>query len=377
MRLTRRGVFVLVAAAVCYAAGELAGYPLFRALAGIALGAVLVAVAVARFRPKVEVGRTVHPDRIERGKPALASLTVRNVGTRRHGGFAAGDRIGTETHGVRVRPLAPGAEATYHYELPTAHRGRLEVGPLVLNRPDLFDLARGERTVGGTARLWVYPRRHAVRPAQAGHPRHHHDGPITDPPLRGSADLQVVRQYVVGDEVRLLHWKATARTGQLMVREYADPAQLRCTVLLDTRPAAMTPAVFEEAVEVAASVLFASASAGQHCRLITTTGTDTPVDSGLRVARTVLDELCLVTQDAADDAPLLAAPLAAGRRPGGVVLVLTGMEADLGPARRWRPDTVIRLGARQRGVSAGAGTIVAVDAADAAAQWNSLLAGTA
>ncbi|GAA4523888.1 DUF58 domain-containing protein [Amycolatopsis samaneae] len=377
MRLTRRGVLVLVVAVLCYALGEVAGYPLFRALAGIAAGAVLVAVAVARFRPKVEVVRTVHPDRIERGKPALASLTVRNTGARRHGGFAAGDRIGTETHGVRVRPLAPGAEATYHYELPTARRGRLEVGPLALNRPDLFDLARGERTVGGTASLWVHPRRHAVRPAQAGHPRHHHDGPITDPPLRGSADLRAVRQYVLGDEVKYLHWKATARTGQLMVREYADPAQLRCTVLLDTRPSAMSPAVFEEAVEVAASLLFASASAGQHCRLITTTGTDTPVDSGLRVARVVLDELSLVAQDAADDAPLLPAPLAAGRRPGGVVVVLTGMAAELGPARRWYPDTVFRLGARQRGAATGRGRIVAVDAADAAGQWNALMAGTA
>jgi uncharacterized protein (DUF58 family) len=376
VRLTRRGLLVLASAVFCYAVGEAAGYPLFRALAGLAAGAVLVAVAVSRFRPEVEVDRVVHPDRIERGEPALASLTVRNTGARRHGGFAAGDRIGDSTHGVRVRPLAPGASATYHYELPTTARGRLEVGPLVLNRPDLFDLARGERTVGGTAGLWVHPRRHAVRPARAGHPRHHHDGPITDPPLRGSADLLAVRPYVVGDEVRHLNWKATARTGRLMVREYADPAQLRCTVLLDTRPAALSPVAFEEAVEVAASLLFASASAGQHCRLITTSGTDTPVDSGLRVARLVLDELSLVTQDAAGDAPLLPGPLAAGRRPGGVVVVVTGPDAELGPARRWHPDTVIRLGARGDG-AAGTGQITAVDAAEAAARWNSLLAGTA
>ncbi|WP_020661525.1 DUF58 domain-containing protein [Amycolatopsis benzoatilytica] len=377
MRLTRRGVFVLVSAIVLYVAGEAAGYGFFRALGGIAAGAVLVAVAVVRFRPEVEVDRTVLPDRIERGEPALASLTVRNTGTRRHGGVSAGDRMGEETHGVRVRPLAPGAAATYHYELPTSRRGRIEVGPLVLDRPDLFALARGERAVGGTASLWVHPRRHAVRPARAGYPRHHYDGPITDPPLRGSADLRAVRPYALGDEVRHLHWKASARTGQLMVREYADPAQLRCTVLLDTRPAALSPAAFEEAVEVVASLLFASATAGQHCRLITTTGTDTPVGSGLRVARVVLDELCLVSQDAAADAPLLPAALAASRRPGGVVVVVTGPDADLGTTRRWRPDTVFRLGARQSAPAAGAGQISAVDAADAAARWNSLMTGAA
>jgi uncharacterized protein (DUF58 family) len=376
VRLTLRGVTALVGGAGCYALGELAGYPFFRAVAGIAVAAVLAAVVTTRFRPKVEISRTVHPDRIERGQPALASLVVRNTGARRQGGFAAGDRIGAGTHRLRVRSLAPGTEATYHYELPTTVRGRLQVGPLVLNRPDLFDLARGGRTVGSTAELWVYPRRHAVRPAQAGHPRHHHDGPITDPPLRGSADLRAVRQYVVGDEVRHLHWKATARTGQLMVREYADPAQLRFTAVLDTRRAAMSPAVFEEAVELTASLLYASASAGHFCRLITATGVDTPVDSGLRVARVLLDELCLVSQDAAEDAPLLPRPLAAVRRPGGVLVMITGPDLDLGPeVSRSRPDTVIRLGVQQS--SGGAGLITAPDAAGAASRWNVLQAGPA
>jgi uncharacterized protein (DUF58 family) len=372
VRLTRRGVTLLAVAAGCYALGELAGYSFFRAIAGIALGAVLIALTTTRFRPKVEVARTVQPDRVERGKPALASLVVRNTGPRRHGGFAAGDGIGTATHRLRVRSLAPGAEATYHYELPTSVRGRLQVGPLVLNRPDLFDLARGDRTVGGTAQLWVHPRRHAVRAAQAGHPRHHHEGPITDPPLRGSTDLLAVREYAIGDEIRYLHWKATARTGRLMVREYADPAQPRFTAVLDTRRAAMSPAVFEEAVEVAASLFYASASAGQHCRLVTSTGADTPTDSGLGAARVLLDELALVTQDAAEDVPLLPSSMAAARRPGGVVVVITGMGADLGHARRWRPDTVFRLGEGQPSFADSGRQITGIDAADAAARWNAM-----
>lgn len=126
-----------------------------------------------------------------------------------------------------------------------------------------------------------------------------------------------MREYAIGDEVRYLHWKATARTGRLMVREYADPAQPRFTTVLDTRRAAMSPAVFEEAVEVAASLFYASASAGQHCRLVTSTGADTPTDSGLGAARVLLDELALVTQNAAEDVPLLPSSMAAARRPGG------------------------------------------------------------
>ncbi|KAA9155797.1 DUF58 domain-containing protein [Amycolatopsis acidicola] len=364
MRLTRRGIAVLAGAVCCYAFGELAGYPLFRAIAGIAAGAVVASLAVALWRPKVEIRRSVHPERIERGKPALATLVVTNDGTRPHRGFAANDRLGDEGHQVQVRPLQPGTAATYHYELPTHRRGKLPVGPLVLNRFDPFGLARGDRTVGGVAHLWAYPRLHAVRAAGAGFPRHHYDGPVTDPPLRGSWDLRAVREYMLGDEVRHLHWKASARTGKLMVREYADPAQLRFTAVLDTRPESMDPEVFEEAVEVAASLLYSSALAGQHCRLLTPTGVNTAVDSGLGVARVLLDELCLVAQDAPNGEPLV--PLKRPR-PGGTLAVITGARTDLGAASRWRPDYVIRLGA---GGEATAGELVAPDAAGFVRLWN-------
>ncbi len=96
--------------------------------------------------------------------------------------------------------------------------------------------------------------------------------------MRGSMDLRALREYVVGDELRHLHWKATARTGQLMVSEYVDPAQPWCVVLLDTRVDVLVPDAFEEAVEVAASILWESCEQGRPARLSTTTGfrTDTP-----------------------------------------------------------------------------------------------------
>ncbi|MEU7527660.1 DUF58 domain-containing protein [Saccharothrix sp. NPDC042600] len=366
MRLTRRGVVVLVAAVGFFALGTLAGHAFFRALAGVAVGGLLAAVATTMVRPKVEVARTVHPERVERGTPALATLVVRNPTPRRLGGFTGGDRVGSSAHEVRVRPLAPGAEATYHHEVPTVSRGLLRVGPFQVHRFDPFDLVRGHPAVGGAASLWVHPRVHAARPPRVAHPRHHHDGPVTDPPLRGSADLRVVREYVPGDEVRLLHWKASARAGRLMVREHVDPARTRCTVVLDTRPTSMTAALFEEAVEVAASLVSAAASAGQPCGLVTC-GAEFAVESGLRAARALLDRLCVVVQDAPAGAALVRA---AAVRPGGAVVVVTGGDADLGPVARWRPDAVIRLGA-PRGATAG--VIGAGSAVEAVASWNALV----
>ena len=366
--LTRRGVVVLAGAAGCYVLGELADYALFRALAGFAFGAVVAAVVVAMSRPRAEVTRTVHPDRVERGTPALATLVVRNGTGRRHGGFSAVDRAGDAEHRLRVRALAPGAEATYHYELPTGRRGRLRVGPLVLHRSDPFGLVRATRTIGATTTVLIHPRRHAVRPAEIAFPRHHHDGPTTDPPLRGSNDLVAVREYVRGDEVRLLHWRSTAKTGVLMVREYTDPALAGVTVVLDTRAGALAAAAFEDAVEVATSLLYAGAQAGQRCRLITSSGTNVATDNGLPGAQALLDELCLVGQDASG--PLV--PDALVRRPAGSLVVVTGSGTDLGRAAVWRPDTVFRLGVTGR---SGNGVVTAPTADAAAAAWNVLRAG--
>ena len=80
-------------------------------------------------------------------------------------------------------------------------------------------------------------------------------------------DLRALRPYVPGDELRHLHWKATARTGQLIVREYVDPAQPWCVVVLDTRRDVLDADAFEAAVEIVASVLWAAAEQDRPVRL--------------------------------------------------------------------------------------------------------------
>ena len=369
MRLTARGVVLLVLSVLLLAVAEWAGYPLFRVMGAAGLAAVVAAVVVTARGLRVDVSREIYPDRVERGRPALAKLTIRNLAGRRQRGFDAWDKAGVTVQTVRVRSLAQDAEATYRYELPTGRRGRLPVGPLTLHRVDPFGLARNRLSAGETAELWVHPRRYPARALIGGYPRHHHEGRTTDS-LRGSLDIRDVREYQPGDEVRHLHWKATARTGRMMVRDYADPQQPRFTLLLDTRRASFTPEVFEEAVDLAASLLHASAMAGHHTRLVGSGGLDLTTAGGPLGSRLLLDELCQVGQDAGET--LVTRELAAARDQGGCLMAVTTGRFDGLTALRPRYSSLflVDLAAAEPIVVPGVRVLNAADAAHAVRRWN-------
>jgi uncharacterized protein (DUF58 family) len=215
---------------------------------------------------------------------------------------------------------------------------------------------------------------HPVRVLAAGRPRHHHEGVATEAALRGSLDVREVREYVVGDEVRHLHWKATARTGQLMIRDYADPNQPQFTVLLDNRPE--TPQ-FEEAVELAASLLVAAVNADHRSRLVTPSGVDVaPPLSQAPAVRRLLDELCVLDRAGEPGLPLVPPTLSRAR--GGSLVVISSAvtptdRAALAALRPSYPDlVVITLGTAVE--VPGAKVLRASDASDAVRRWHTVIA---
>lgn len=378
MRLTRRGVCTLMAAAVLVALGLVAGYPLLVTLGAIALGAVVAGLGVAGRRPRVEVIRELFPDRVERGDRAGITLRVHNPGTRRQAGFTAIDRVGVDRVTVAVRSLAAGAEQSYLNELPTRRRGRHEVGPLTLRRADALGFGRSELLLGETATLWVYPRTHPVRAVAGGLPLHHHDGEATETSPRGSLDVREVRAYVPGDEVRHMHWKATARTGQLMIRDYADPHQPRFTVLLDNRREIPAEPEFEEAVELAASLVVAAAGADHRCRLVTPSGGDVNTTSGSDAVQRYLEELCVVARTEEAGLPLVPAALARVTNGGTLVVISSAVSPDdraalAGLRLRYEDVVVVVLSGAEPQVP-GVRVVRAVDARDAVGQWQTVIA---
>lgn len=327
--LTPRGWALAASSLVVTLAGSLLGYPELNALA--AAGLLLVAMALAGVARTVSFSaeRRVVPDRVPVGGMAESLVTVANEGRRRSAGTLAVDRVGAGAVDVAVPSLAPGRLHTVPYRLPTERRAVLTVGPLVVVRSDPLGLAERRLVVGGTRRLFVHPRAHAVAPLPAGRSRDI-EGPTSDL-ARGDGSFHALREYVIGDDLRRVHWKATAHRGALMVREHADPARPDVTVVLDDRDGASTDAEFELAVEVVASVCVASRRSGFPVRLLSASGA---LDGAPLADETALLDLLAAARQ--HDATLAAVPPAvAGSGPAGRALVV--VTGALGPEdlRRW------------------------------------------
>lgn len=85
---------------------------------------------------------------------------------------------------------------------------------------------------------------------------------------QNSSEFHSHREYVPGDDLRRISWKASARTGDLIVRETAQEGLRHCTVLLDTLANSYYDDSFELAVSAAASVVSAAAADGVTTRLV-------------------------------------------------------------------------------------------------------------
>lgn len=277
-RLTRRGGTLLVGGVA------LLGITLWFDLRDVMLlafvGIVLPLVAlvyVAFVVPRLAVRRSFVPPVVEAGITTRVSLAVQNRLRRAFDGATWHDTVpaGLMAPPESVLPALGAWEQTLpsgddtarlEYPLRTSQRGVYEIGPLRVTTTDPFGLARMPRDSGAAQELVVTPPVTALDPAigtaaavegvQHGVQRRTHP----------NADEFIAREYRHGDPLRRVHWPATARRGELMVRDEEQRGDPEARLLLDTMLAGRPDHGvirsgddrrhfgFELAIEIAASV---------------------------------------------------------------------------------------------------------------------------
>ncbi|MDQ2729722.1 MAG: DUF58 domain-containing protein [Actinomycetota bacterium] len=275
MRPTPSGWATLVGGFLVYVVGVILGYPELVIAAVVLLGLMVAAVAWVVLPPHLAVRRELAPTRVRRADAALGLVEITNTGRRRAPRLQLEDRAGADTVTLDLPPLRPSDQHTSTYRLPTRRRGVYQVGPLTLAQTDPFGLIARRRAFGESATLWVHPRSHPVPPNRAG-ANLEVDGPMDERAPEGTIAFQGLRPYVIGDDLRMVHWRTTARTGTLMVRKHVDTNRPQVVILLDDRRASYPEdGWFEEAVETAASLLEAALRTGAPVRLDYVSGTVT------------------------------------------------------------------------------------------------------
>jgi uncharacterized protein (DUF58 family) len=288
------------------------------AIAGIALLAALLAAllfAIGRTRYRVEID--LRTRRVVVGEPASGRIMVSSTASRAllpsRMELPIGDGVGR----LVIPSLKPGAQHEDLFVVPTQRRAVIAVGPARSVRGDAFGLVRREVRWTEPQLLYVHPRTTSLSGAVAGFFKDL-EGQPTDDLSNDDVSFHALRGYVPGDDRRYIHWRTSARSGALMVRQFEETRRSHIAVALSTDAAEYgDPDEFELAVEAGASVVV---QAAKESRELTVIAGGTPVPGG--TARRTLDQLAGVQ---IDDRPARTADLAVG------IVATARRVADLAP----------------------------------------------
>ncbi len=260
---------------------------------------LLTLLAAGRNRYRVRCVREITPARVPAGQPASVSIRLDNVSRLPTGLLLAEDTVpfslGTRPRFVLDR-IEPGGTRQLNYPLQSDHRGRFAIGPLQVHVADNFGLVRVGSQAAAAGTLVVTPAITALpRTALAGAWLGQGGSNAAVVAAAGEDDV-VPRAYRDGDELRRVHWRSTARHGELMVRREEQRWRNRALLFLDTRAVAHTgrgPASsFEFAVSAAASIGVHLAREGIEGEFITDTGAAAAPGS---FEDTLLESLAVIT----------------------------------------------------------------------------------
>lgn len=299
MRASRRfrssGWVVLVTLALVLLAAWNTGTNLLYIVVGglcsfLIISLLLAGWSLRRLQVFREGPEAVHRDerfpvtiRVENHKRFMSAMSIR---VDRHG-----DYVETCSYAPRIPPRR---SAVLRVSERFTRRGIHALPPIVLASAFPFGLVERRLPVKDQVEVVVYPRIRALRPAVL----QQLPGSNTTPHVvRGEGDeFFSLRDYVPGDDVRQIAWRVSARKGELVVKEFAHEMSRYVAFVLDTQWAAdleNQADLFEEAVELTASLAVTFLNRQYSCSITTRTG-HVPEGQGSSQARKMLDFLARV-----------------------------------------------------------------------------------
>ena len=328
---------------------------------------LVAAFAYAATRPRpATCSRVVDPRRVSAGTPAPVELTIHSEAARPSDVLSVVDSVDGGRRAARFALTGVTADAPVRasYPLTTARRGRYLIGPATVTTYDPFGVSAKTWTAAAETELVVLPRVHPIAaPHGLGAGLMGSESATVAHAIAPDAhgEFHALREYELGDDLRRVHWRSTARLDQLMIRQDEALAHARVTVVLDVRAEQYDHDTFETAVEAAASVIARVARSRRPVELVTNDGTPARAAEHGAPLELLLDALATVEARNGIRADVALLPMRRSRADGLLVAITGAPDAGVRTAlaARARIGTVILVTTAAPSV---AGRAVLVDA---------------
>lgn len=308
-----------------FVAGRMLGWQELVVVAAIAAATLVLCALFLIGRTDYEVGLDLTRTRVVVGERAVGALTLANTGGRAILPSRVVLPVGAGRGEFAVGRLAPGQEAEELFAIPTQRRAVLKVGPVSVVRGDPLGVFERVHRRDQPVDLFVHPKTVLFGGQSLGFLRDLEGLPATDL-SRDDVSFHAMREYVPGDDRRHVHWRSSARTGQLMVRQYEETRRSHFVIALSTLPSDYADDdEFELAISAAGSLGLRALRDSQRVEVRTQRG-DVPARTGKQFldALSALEE----TRPRAGDIVALAGHVAATLPLASVVVIVCGSEVD-------------------------------------------------
>lgn len=158
--------------------------------------------------------------------------------------------------------IFPGFKRTFSmsYTLENLQRGEHSFQSIRFWIGDFFGLVEKEAIYSSPMKITVFPRYHEL--AYSDLDRVFNQGAVVSAKKtqREHSVVSGVREYQPGDQLSWINWKATARTSEIMTKEFEVQKNRDVFIMLDEKPSDL----FEESIEMAASIAHALLKKGME-----------------------------------------------------------------------------------------------------------------
>jgi uncharacterized protein (DUF58 family) len=379
LALTRGGVVLLAMAAFVYVAAMSSGTNLLYLAFGILAGALVVSVPAASWSlGRIEIQRDL-ASHVAAGE--ASDITYHLLSRKRHWPTMAlhfrelhPDLEQAPRGFILHLPAGAAAPATLATRLTPRRRGLLKLDTIEISTTFPFGFLRRAKRLHVPQEIIVYPRIGLLHRHLALQYRESiESGAMTSNRRGGHDEFYGVREYRPGDNVRAIHWRSTARMGELMIREMASNAPPQLVVVLNLRTWRELPdgrARAEHAIELAASLVcygfFENFAVGLAVAGLNEGAVPPAPRMGHEVRARLLRQLALLNLDDIQPDVGIDFPNRIAGRAEWVIVTLRGDDQARDLLLPGSPPTAAVPGGGGGGGGSSHRTVLALDAPDAA-----------